>query len=123
MSRENGSVKMIISGVGVGVMFSLVAVIIFAFILNMTALSDGVIKSVNQFIKILSVFTGCFFCLKGRLGYLKGGITGLLVFLITYLIFALFVGSQVFSGGFVVDLVFGTIIGVVSGIIAVNLKK
>lgn len=121
--KEESGFKMIISGVFSGLCISLIAVIIFAFALYVTPLSDGIIKTVNQIIKVVSVFFACVFCLRGRLGYLKGGIVGLAVFVLTYLVFALFVGAKVFSGGFVTDLVFGTLVGVISGIIAVNFKK
>ncbi len=122
MSKDGGF-KMVLSGAFLGVCISLIAVIIFAFALYVTPLSESIIKIVNQFIKVFSVFFACLFCLRGRMGYLKGGAVGLLVFIFTYLIFALFAGSKVFVGGFILDLVFGTLIGVISGIIAVNFKK
>lgn len=108
---------------GLGVIFSLIAVIIFAFIINVCNLPDGVIKGVNQFIKFVAVFVGCFFTLKGRFGYIKGAITGLLIYVLTYLIFAAVVGTYIFDAGFAIDSAFGLLAGVISGIIAVNVKK
>lgn len=121
--KEKGFFKMILSGTGIGVIFSLVAVLIFAFIVNACGLNSGVVRWVNQFVKFVAVFVGCFFALKGRFGYLKGALTGLLIFVITYLIFAAIVGTYVFDARFFIDAAFGLIAGAISGIIAVNVKR
>lgn len=121
--QNNGVVKMTVSGVLIGVIFTLVAVVIFALILNFCTLPDGVIKGVNQFVKFMSVFVGCFFALRGSAGWLKGLITGLAIFAVSYLIFALITGTAVFGTHFFIDLAFGAVAGMLSGIIAVNVKK
>lgn len=123
MSREDNGFKMVISGAAFGACFTIVAVMLFAFALSVAPLSDTVIKVVNAFIKIFSVLTACLFFLKGRLGYLKGGCVGALVFALTYAIFAMFAGAEVFGLGFFTDLLFGVVVGVISGITAVNFKK
>lgn len=116
-------IKMIVNGVLKGLIFSLLAVLLFSFIVKLCSPGNNVIYAVNQFIKCLAVFTGCFFSLKGRLGWLKGAVTGLLVFLFTYLVFALLAGTQAFGAGFLLDLLFGTALGLISGIISVNVRK
>lgn len=111
-----------VKGVGLAVISMLFGVLVFAFIVKLTAISSGAIKAVNQFIKITSVFLGCFFTLKGKAGLVKGVIVGLLSTVIIYLIFALLGGEGVFGTGFILDILFGTAIGAVSGIIAVNTR-
>lgn len=111
-----------VKGVGLAVISMLFGVLVFAFIVKLTALSSGAIKAVNQFIKITSVFCGCFFTLKGKAGLIKGVIVGLFSTVIIYLIFALIGGEKVFGTGFLLDMLFGAAIGAVSGIIAVNTR-
>ena len=120
---NGGFLSGIIKGIGLAVIITLAGVLLFAFIIKLACLSSGVIKAVNQFIKILSVFLACIFSVKGGKGLIKGAVIGLISTLITYLIFALMGSGVSFNGGFILDLVFGLIIGAISGIISVNLKK
>ena len=113
----------IIKGVSTALIITLVGVLIFAGIVKIATLNSGVIKAVNQFIKILSVFLGCTFSLKESKGLIKGVIVGVFSTVITYLIFALVGGAVSFGLSFLLDLVMGLIVGGVSGIIAVNLKR
>ncbi len=116
-------IKMVVSGILKGMIFSLIAVLVFSFIVQLFSLGDNVIHVVDQFIKSLAVFIGCFFSLKGRGGWLKGLLTGLFVFVLTYLIFGLIAGAKVFTWNFLIDAAFGAVIGLISGIIAVNVRK
>jgi len=108
---------------GISLIFTLAAVLIFAFIIKFISLDTSVIKPVNQFLKVISIFTGCYFSLTGRKGWLKGLLTGFFVILLTYFIFAIISGSIEFDWSVVLEIVFGSIIGAISGIITVNLKK
>lgn len=113
----------IIKGVSTALIITLVGVLIFAGVVKIATLNSGVIKAVNQFIKILSVFLGCTFSLKESKGLIKGVIVGVFSTVITYLIFALVGGAVSFGLSFLLDLVMGLIVGGVSGVIAVNLKR
>ena len=114
----------IIKAAALSVIVSLVGALIFALVLSLTNLDGGVIKTVNQFIKILAVFLGCFFFIKDNAGLFKGLISGALSAFITYLIFALVSGVGInFGTEFFIDLAFTAVIGAISGIIAVNVKK
>lgn len=112
----------LIKGILTGVIATIAGILIFAVIVNLTGLSQSVIKGVNQFIKIISVFIGCLFSFSGEKGLIKGAITGLTITVITYLIFLLF-GAASFGTGFFIDLALLTVVGAISGIIAVNVKK
>ncbi len=113
----------IIKAVLTAVIITLVGVLIFAGIVKFALLNSGVIKAVNQFIKIIAIFLGCSLNIRGKSGLLRGALMGLLTTVITYLLFSLFCGEMVFGGGFFLDLIFTSAIGAVSGIISVNIKK
>lgn len=113
----------IIKGALCAVIITLFSVLIFAFIVKFALLNNGVIKAVNQFIKIISIFLGCAFFIRGNMGLIKGAILGALTTIITYLLFSLFSGVVAFNGSFLLDVLFTAIIGAISGILAVNFKK
>ncbi len=121
--KGSGNIKQIVKGLLTSVIIALFSVLAFAFIVKLAMLNSGIVKAVNQFIKILSVFLGCVFCIREKVGLLKGGLIGLLFTVLVYLIFAL-IGSEIsFGTSFFLDLVFTSLIGGVSGVIAVNMKK
>ena len=120
--KEAGFIKQIIKGLLTSVIITLIGVLIFAFIVKIAVLNGSVIKAVNQFIKILSVFLGCLVSVRRNGGLIKGALVGLLFSVIIYLIFALFGGGISFGASFFLDLFFTSIIGAISGIISVNVK-
>jgi putative membrane protein (TIGR04086 family) len=123
MSESSGFFSGIIKGVLTAVIITLVGVLVFAGITKFTLFNNGVIKAVNQFIKILAIFLGCSFCIRGKGGLLRGAILALLATVLTYSLFSLFCGQSAFDQNFLLDLIFTIIIGAISGIITVNLKK
>ena len=120
---NDGFFPSVIKGIATAVIVTLVSVLIFAFIVKIATLNSTVIKAVNQFIKILSVFLGCFSFIRSNNGLLKGCIVGVVATIITYLIFSFIGGVVSFGTPFILDLIFGLIVGGISGIIAVNVKK
>ena len=113
----------LIKGVCTALITTLIGILLFSIVVKIASLNSVVIKVVNQFIKLLSVFLGCFFSVKGGKGFLKGLTIGALATFITYLIFALIGGEKFFSIGLLIDMLFGLAVGTVSGIITVNVKK
>ena len=114
--------KMTGRGVSLAIIVCLAAVLIFALVIQFTGLPESVIMPVNQFIKVLAIFIGCFFSLRGSKGWLKGGLVGLIAGGLTFLLFALLGGFP--SGRRILwDLLFCVGVGILSGIISVNLKK
>lgn len=113
----------VIKGALFAIIVSLVSILLFAIIIKVAYLNTGVIKAVNQFIKILSVFLACTFCLGNRAGLIGGVLIGLIYTLVTYLLFALFLGQTNFGFTFIIEIIFMIVIGAIAGIISVNLKK
>ena len=112
----------VIKAIALSLICSLVGILLFALVVKIVALSDGIIKTVNQFIKVMAVFIGCFFSVKGKLGLVKGGVSGALCTLLLYAVFALMSGSSVFSVQMLADMAFTAVVGGISGVIAVNMK-
>lgn len=101
----------------------LIGILVFSVVVKFAVLNNGVIKAVNQFIKTLAIFLGVFFSVKEGKGLLKGMIVGVAFTLLSYIVFSVMAGEQLFTLSFLIDVVFGTIIGIISGIIVVNIKK
>lgn len=118
--KAKGGLFLTIKGVGVSLITALVGILVFAFVAKVANLNSGVIKAVNQFIKILAVFMGCLTATKGGKGLIKGVFVGVLFTLLIYLIFTFIGGQKLFSYNFFIDLIFGVIIGGISGVITVK---
>ena len=121
--REAKFASQVIRGVVTSILATLIGVLIFAFILSVTNLGDGIIKPINQIIKLIAVFLGCFLSVKGEKGFLKGGLIGLLSTLITIVLFAILSGGIASVLVVLIDCVCGLIMGALSGAISVNVKK
>ncbi len=121
--REQGFFGQFIKGVITAVAVTLIAVLAFALVLSLTSLSDGVIKPVNQFIKLASVFCGAAVAVKGDKGFLKGAAIGATSSLITFLVFGLIGGGLSFGLAFFIDIACAAVMGGLSGAIAIIRKK
>lgn len=113
----------VLKGVGITLLSVLVGILIFSIVVKIACLSNGVIKIVNQFIKTIAIFLGCFMSVKAPLGIVKGALVGAFGTLLIYLVFAILGGSIAFGVSFLIDLLLGTVIGGISGIITVNVKQ
>lgn len=124
-SEKNTSLFCIVKGVLIGLCVALVGILLFAFILRFTSVSDKIIAPVNQVIKGVSIFLGVFVGLKKikKNGLLFGFLIGLFFTIVAFLVFSLLDGAFNFDRTFVNDLIFGSVIGAICGIICVNLKK
>lgn len=122
-TEKSGFVKEVAKGIGVSVISVLIGILVFAGLLSMVSLSDATIKPVNQFIKGISIFLGCFLSVRKGKGLVKGVLIGSLFTVISYLLFALIGGTLSFGFPFVVDLIFGCITGGLAGILVMAIKK
>lgn len=112
----------VLKAAALALIFGLCGILIFALIVKFAAPKESAIKTVNQFIKVISVFLGCFFALKGKMGIVKGAIAGALFTLLLYAVFAIMSGTGLFSLEMLVDIGLTGLVGGISGVIAVNLK-
>lgn len=114
----------LLKGVFVAILFSLLLLLIFSMLIKLFSITDGVIKPVNQVIKIVSIFFACKISIRtNSKGLLKGAGIGLLLAILYFLIFSLFNLSFEIGLSFLIECVFMTIIGGILGIIVVNIRK
>lgn len=115
----------IAKGVLIALCTSLVLVLVFAFLLKFTNISDSAIAPVNQVIKGISIFLGVFVGLKKckELGLVSGLLIGFIYTLVAFLVFSILSGAFSFDITLLIDTVFGAVIGAICGIISVNIKK
>lgn len=109
----------------ISVCVSLVAILLFAFIIKLTGMGKGLIKVINQIIKAISIFLGTLFILKKtkQKGLLTGLTVGLFYTIIAFVVFSILNSKFVFDITLLIDLIFGTMMGAICGAICVNLKK
>lgn len=112
----------VLKAVCVALSAALVGILVFAFVIKVASLPSAAVKAVNQFIKVIAIFCGCFFCLKEDKGLLKGAITGVAFTCVIYLLFLLIDGSALKLSFFWADMAFGLVVGAISGIVSVNVK-
>ena len=122
---KKGVVKPIIKGVAIALAVSLVAILLFAFLLRWTNISDAIISPVNQVIKGVSIFLGVLFGLRKvkQNGIVNGLLIGFFYTIVAFLVFSLLDGAFSFDRALLNDLLFSLVTGAICGIICVNLKK
>ena len=118
MKNSNGGWVEIAKSVGLSVVFTLAAVLVFALVIKLFSLGSAVIMPVNQVIKYLAIFLGCFFCIRTDKRIAKGAVSGFCVAVLTYFIFAAIAGSISFGWANIIDFICGALAGAISGAIA-----
>ncbi len=117
---EQGKLLPLFKGVLLTVILNLALVLAFAFIVKVSLIGVNVVKWVNQFLKIISLFVGVFFCVEENKGFIKGLAVGVFSSLITILIFALLGGENHTFASIILDTIFCGIVGGIIGVLAVN---
>lgn len=106
------------------VAFSLVFVLIFAVVIKFVDIGDEIIMPVNEVLKSLSVLFGMLFGIKSPCkGALKGGLVGALFCVVSYLLFGIINTDFSVDLMQLIDSAIMIVMGIVSGIIAVNVKE
>ena len=120
--RKDGILQ-VVKATLAALVFSLVFVIVFTLIIQLASVSSGVIKPVNQVFKVIAIAVGGLLFIRGEKGFIKGAIAGLASVLLSYLLFAVIGGSFAVKWTFIFEIILGIGAGVITGIIAVNIKK
>ena len=103
---------------------SIVCVLVYAIFVKFVHISDTGIVIGNTVIKLISLLVGCFFAFRNfEEGLTKGVLVGFLYAILSQFVFSIISGSGIFSGISVWGVLFSIIVGAISGIIAVNVRK
>ena len=125
---EKGVVRWIldiVKTVVIAVLISMVLVLVFALVVKATDIDGDAISYVNQGIKIVSVLVGTLIGFKrgGKAGWIKGLLSGVLYVATSFLVFSLISENLSFDNLTWVDFLTGAAVGLICGVIAVNVKK
>ncbi len=114
-----------LKGSMLSVCVSLVLILIFAFVIKLTCMSDTLIKPINQVIKVVSILIGTMFIVKKvkEKGLLLGCVVGLLYSILAFVVFSILNGGFSFDWTLLIDILFGVVTGAICGVICVNAKK
>ena len=96
---------------------------VFACILRATGLPDSIVYPVNQTVKAVSIAIGTLVFTRGEKGWLKGFGVALAFTALSYLAFSALGGDFSLSWLIFVELFVALLVGAVSGIVAVNLRR
>ena len=107
----------------IAVLISVGLILVFAVTLKFVDFSDGIIKIINQVIKIFSIFFGCFSLLKKdkTKALVKGTCLGAMYSCIAFVVFSILNSSFTFGLANIFDLLFSTIFGAVCGVFCANI--
>jgi len=122
---KRGFIMQIIMGSVIAVLISLALSLLFSLIVVAANLSDGWLAPLKQVARVISVFLGCMLGFRGKTdGWKKGLALGLIYSLLAVTIFSLIdTESFAFSLSMVWDVLLGIAMGVICGIITVNIKR
>ena len=105
--------------------FSLIAILIFAFVLRFIEMGDMAIKIVNQIIKTLSILFGVFICLKSEkdAGLIKDLFVAVIYTIVSFLVFSILSGAFSFGTNLIFDVLFSIVIGFVSSMLVISISR
>lgn len=118
-----GNLFQIIKAVAFSLACSLLYAVVFAVILKHTRISDRAVYPINQTAKLIILFLGAFFFIKGEKGFLKGIAVGVLFCFLSYLTFSAFGGDFSLSWLIIIELILSAVTGLLGGVLAVNFRR
>ncbi len=124
-SNQKAAWQLILKGLIISVLITAAAVIIFALLMQWLKPSDGVIRVVNQIVKLLSIIGGVYFTVGrgGENGLLRGATVGLLYMGVGVVLYALLAGQNVPWTSYLADLAMGIAGGGITGMLLSNMHK
>lgn len=125
MTKKRGSyIFETLIAIFVAIVISLLLVVVAAFMIKLFNAPDTAIVIINQVIKGLSILLSCLICLRlPHNGWLRGFIVGLIYVAVAFVVFSLLSGEFIIDLSLLNDCVLGGVTGLISGIIAVNIRK
>lgn len=117
--------KEIIKGVGIAYLISIILILIYAIILAYTNVAESTMPTCIFVISMFSVFiASSFVAIKIKENGLKnGGLVGLIYIALLYILSSFTEGMFALTGYATATIIFNILLGMVGGIIGVNLSK
>ena len=114
-----GNAAQILKGCIGGIIFTIAAVLIFAYLLKSMSLSDGVIAPVNEGIKMIAALLTAYLATKkaGGPAWLIGALSGVVYMALGFFVFSLLDGGMGMWQILLSDLLTGLLLGLIGGII------
>lgn len=124
-AKKSGSyVLEMIKALVIAIIISLIGVLLAALIIKLCNLPDKVIPIINQVIKGLSILIACLISFKlPHNGWVRGIVMGIFYIALSFVVFSLLDGKFNFGLSLLNDVALGAVTGLISGIIAVNIRK
>lgn len=122
--KENNTIAIIVKGIGISLLITVIALIIFSIILTYTNIEENVINPVIMIITAISILIGSSIentKLKKN-GLINGGMIGGCYILIIYLISSILNWKFSLNINSIIMIVAAIIFGILGGIIGVNRK-
>lgn len=123
-ARKTGSAAQDIAisalkGAVVAMVFTILAILVFAFAIKAMSLEDSAIAPVNQAIKIIGIMLAAYVSTRcvGGLKWLRGLCAGLLYVVMGFVIFSLLEGAMGMVSVLVSDMLAGAIIGLAAALL------
>jgi putative membrane protein (TIGR04086 family) len=126
--QEEGSLVQELVLVSKGAVFAVVitlfCIILFAFVMQLSSLSESVIRPVVQVVRILSIAVGGAYVarLGSSKGWLKGAVTGVFYVILVSLIGVVSGGQFAFDRILLSDTVMAIVVGAAGGAIGINIR-
>lgn len=127
-NKRTGYVLEMVKALIVALIITLLLEVLGAFLVKQFNWKDNSLRIINQVIKGVSVFLSALFCFRSpNNGWVRGIIFGILYIAVSEFVFALLNQAQghsfVFDISLLNDVAIGSVTGLISGIIAVNVVR
>ena len=124
VKRSTGNKTALWRGLLLSIAVTAAAVVLFAVIIGLMDVNDGIIRIVNQLIKARAIFVGVRSIVPrgDESGIRRGALLGLLYMGIGVLVYALLTRQQITVWGYVIDVLMGIAAGGLSGMLLGSLR-
>lgn len=121
-SRSDG-IFGILKSVALALGFSVLTTVIFAVILRVAPIPEQAVYPVTQTLKVLSIIVGTMAFTRGEKGWLKGVGIALIFTALSYVAYSAIGGVFTVSWFILVEILISLAAGILSGVLAVNVKR
>ena len=113
----------VVKGTVAAMVFTILAILVFAFAIKAISLEDTAIAPVNQAIKIIGIIFAAFVATKGNINlkWLRGCLAGIVYVVVGFILFSLIEGTMGLLPVLISDALAGGVIGLAAALLAAAL--